>query len=93
MSSPEYYEESADQQKSEREDRPRRPSGTDSRRVHALATLGLEEGASSEEIVRAYRRLVKVHHPDRFESLGAEAVRAATQTFQRIQAAYEFLRI
>ena len=63
----------------------------DSRRVKALATLGLEEGASFKEIKAAYRRLVSVHHPDRFAALGKEATAAATATFQRIQSAYDYL--
>lgn len=58
---------------------------------HHYATLGLEPGASQEEIKVAYRRLAKVHHPDRFESLGKEAVEAAHVTFTRIQHAYDYL--
>jgi uncharacterized tellurite resistance protein B-like protein len=92
MSSVEYWKESAQQNQSESQETPRKRTDTDVRRTRALATLGLEESASAQEIVQAYRRLAKVHHPDRFESLGAESVRAATQTFQRIQAAYEHLR-
>jgi len=63
----------------------------DTKRIQSLAVLGLEEGASPSEVKLAYRRLAKIHHPDRYESLGVEAVRAATLTFQRIQAAYEYL--
>jgi hypothetical protein len=47
-------------------------------------TLGLEPGASSEELHDAYRRLVKQHHPDRN---GGSA--ESTRRFQEIQAAYE----
>lgn len=57
----------------------------------ALAALGLESGASKEEIKTAYRRLAKIHHPDRYHSLGEEAVAAANITFTRIQKAYEHL--
>jgi DnaJ like chaperone protein len=53
--------------------------------------LGLEHGASIEEVKRAYRRLAQVHHPDKFAALGKEAVAAATSTFQRIQDAYQYL--
>ena len=60
-------------------------------RIRALAVLGLEEGASPTEIRAAYQRLAKVHHPDRFASVGPEAERAATITFQRIKAAYDLL--
>lgn len=60
-------------------------------RIRALAILGLEEGASPADIRAAYQRLAKVHHPDRFASVGPEAERAATITFQRIKGAYDLL--
>lgn len=60
-------------------------------RVRALALLGLEEGAGEEEIRGAYRRLARVHHPDRFQPLGDEAVKMASVTFRRIREAYEVL--
>ena len=60
-------------------------------RARALAILGLEEGVSENEIRENYIRLAKVHHPDRFASLGKEAVEASTKTFQRIQSAYQTL--
>jgi DnaJ like chaperone protein len=60
-------------------------------RLKALATLGLDEDATDEDVKLAYRRLARVHHPDRFASLGPEAVSAATKTFQRIQVAYQYL--
>jgi curved DNA-binding protein CbpA len=46
--------------------------------------LGLEPGASAEDLHDAYRRLVKLHHPDRN---GGSA--ESTRRFQEIQAAYE----
>src|SRR3954467_11587187 len=46
--------------------------------------LGVAPGASSEELHNAYRRLVKLHHPDRN---GGSA--ESTRRFQEIQAAYE----
>lgn len=60
-------------------------------RREALAVLGLEKDASSEEVAQAYRRLAIIHHPDRFGELGPEAERAAAKTFARIRAAYESL--
>jgi DnaJ-class molecular chaperone len=49
--------------------------------------LGVPPGASSEDLHDAYRRLVKIHHPDRN---GGSA--ESRQRFEEIQAAYEELR-
>ncbi len=68
-----------------------RPPSENQKAVSAYATLRLEFGASQEEIKSAYRRLARIHHPDKFASLGNEAVSAATRTFQRIKDAYEYL--
>src|SRR3954451_6460210 len=51
------------------------------------AVLGVSPGASSEELHDAYRRLVKLHHPDRN---GGSA--ESTGRFQEIQAAYDAVR-
>jgi hypothetical protein len=56
-------------------------SSTDSRTA-ALLLLGLEPGASSAAIKRAFRRLAKAHHPD----LGGDA-----EAFHRLDAAYRLL--
>ena len=67
------------------------PSGPNQKAIQAYSILGLEYGASIDEVRRAYRRLAQVHHPDKFSALGKEAVAAATLTFQRIQDAYQYL--
>jgi hypothetical protein len=46
------------------------------------ATLGVGPEADARDVVRAYRRLVRIHHPD----AGGDAVR-----FRAVQAAYEVL--
>lgn len=51
------------------------------------AVLGVKPGVSTEELHDAYRRLVKLHHPDR----NGGSVEA-TRRFQEIQAAYEEVR-
>ena len=48
----------------------------------AFETLGLEPGASQQEIKQAHRRLVKQHHPD----LGGSA-----EAFCQINEAYQLL--
>ena len=58
-----------------------RAPSSDPRR-EALRLLGLEEGASRQQIKRAYRQLAKAHHPD----LGGDV-----QAFHRLDAAYRLL--
>ncbi len=49
-------------------------------------TLGVSEGASAEEIKKAYRRLARKYHPDINKEKGAE------EKFKEINAAYEILK-
>jgi len=61
------------------------------KRKNDFELLGLESGASLDEIKRAYRSLVKMCHPDRFMH-ESEAVRSEmAQRFREIQQAYENL--
>lgn len=60
-------------------------------RLRALAILGLDEGASISDIRAAFRRLSQVHHPDRYATLGSEAMNAASASFRRIKDAYDYL--
>ena len=61
-------------------------------REKACAVLGVAYDASDEEVKKAYRRLAKQCHPDRFQQLGAGAVEEAKRQFQRIGEAYEVLQ-
>lgn len=63
----------------------------DLRRLRDLGILGLDENATIVHIKDAYRRMAQIHHPDKFVTLGPEAVKAAEVTFLRIRAAYERL--
>ncbi|MDI4638227.1 MULTISPECIES: J domain-containing protein [Halomonadaceae] len=63
----------------------------DARAHRALAVLGLPPGASRGEIRKAYRRMAQTHHPDRFFAEGEARMATASQRFQRIKNAYEYL--
>jgi DnaJ like chaperone protein len=56
-----------------------------------LATLGLESGASAEEIKKAYRKLSMQYHPDKVRHLGEEFRAVAEEKMKEINAAYDFL--
>ena len=60
-------------------------------RLVALRVLGLEATASRESIHRAYRKLAKTRHPDRFAKLGPAAVATASEAFRRLHDAYQML--
>ncbi|MCB9918573.1 MAG: J domain-containing protein [Planctomycetes bacterium] len=60
-------------------------------RIKDLATLGLDEGATRGAIEAAFRRLVKLHHPDRFAASGGESMRSASEAFKLLRRAYERL--
>ena len=47
--------------------------------------LGIKEGASQDEIKKAYRELAKKYHPDISQDP------KATEKFQKINDAYDFL--
>ena len=55
------------------------------------AVLGLESGASSEEVKKAYRRLVAQYHPDKVSHLGKEFQDLAHRRLIEIQRAYQHL--
>lgn len=58
----------------------------------AREILGVEEDANLDEIKRAYRQLAQRTHPDRFRTLGDEAVRTSQVWFDQVQKAYRVLR-
>ena len=53
-----------------------------------FAELGLPFGASAESCKEAYKRLLKLHHPDRHAG-HAENMRKATEKSARINAAFD----
>ncbi len=54
--------------------------------------LGVERGASADEITHAYREQIKLYHPDRVAELGEELRQVAHEKTLEIQRAYETLR-
>lgn len=53
--------------------------------------LNIPSNASMDQIKTAYRKMVKLHHPDRFENGTAAQKQLAKDTFLQIQKAYETL--
>lgn len=53
--------------------------------------LGVAESASMDEIRKAYRKMAKLHHPDRFATESTEQQQIAQERFLEIQKAYETL--
>lgn len=55
--------------------------------------LGVSEKATMEEVKKAYRKLVKLHHPDRFHNESEEQQQIAQERFLKIQKAYETFEV
>lgn len=60
-------------------------------RAWALKILGLKEGATEEEIKKAYRKAALQYHPDRLTNASESQVAKATEKFREICEAYEIL--
>lgn len=58
---------------------------------YAYEILGVSKNASLEEIKKAYRKLVKIHHPDNFAAGTESQQKMAAERFIEIQNAYESL--
>ncbi|MCI0371094.1 MAG: DnaJ domain-containing protein [candidate division NC10 bacterium] len=68
-----------------------RAEGTRQPEEDPYAVLGLEPGASREEVKAAYRRLVAQYHPDKVTHLGKEFQDLAHRRLLQIQRAYQHL--
>jgi curved DNA-binding protein CbpA len=55
------------------------------------SVLNQEPGRAQAEIKTAYHNASMLYHPDRYGGQKAEAIKALTLAFQRIQEAYETL--
>jgi len=60
--------------------------------THYYATLGLEKGASMDEIKKAYRKLSMKYHPDKVGHLGDEFQKIAETKMKEINAAYDYFK-
>lgn len=56
------------------------------------ATLGLEKGATAEDIKKAYRKLSMQYHPDKVRHLGDEFRAIAEEKMKEINAANDYLK-
>lgn len=64
---------------------------TSARSEIAHKILGVSIDASIAEIKAAYRKLIKIHHPDRFANESQDQINLAHERFLKIQDAYELL--
>ena len=60
--------------------------------AHYYATLGLEKGATMDEIKKAYRKLSMKYHPDKVRHLGDEFQQIAETKMKEINAAYDYFK-
>ncbi|MCF6242649.1 MAG: J domain-containing protein [Bacteroidales bacterium] len=58
----------------------------------AYLLLQIDRDAPPEEIKASFRRLSKIHHPDKVEHLGEEYRREAAENFQNLLHAYELIK-
>ncbi len=58
----------------------------------AFRILEIDKSASDEEVKKAYRKLAKIHHPDRVFHLGPEFQKNSKVKFQKIADAYELIK-
>ncbi len=54
--------------------------------------LEIPRSATDDEVRKAYRRMSMKHHPDKVAHLGPEFQKAATEKFQRVNAAYAAIK-
>lgn len=60
--------------------------------INAYLILEIEENTTNDEVKKAYRKMVKKHHPDKLQHLGDEHVKGAQEKFRQIQKAYETIQ-
>ncbi len=58
----------------------------------AYQILEITKTATDDVVKKAYRKMVKKHHPDKLQHLGEEHVKVAQEKFRKIQEAYEIIQ-
>ncbi|MGY6649013.1 TerB family tellurite resistance protein [Wenyingzhuangia sp. IMCC45574] len=58
----------------------------------AYKVLEVAKSDDNDTIKKAYRKLVKQHHPDKLRHLGEEHLKGAQEKFQKIQEAYDTIK-
>lgn len=74
-----------------RKENEQKKSSPKAKTTYAYEILGIQKGATQEEIKKAYRKLVKIHHPDNFATGTESQQKMASEKFVEIQNAYESL--
>jgi DnaJ like chaperone protein len=59
---------------------------------NAYKILEITKSASTNEVKKAYRKMVKKYHPDKLVGLGKEHLKGANEKFQSIQEAYDRIK-
>ena len=59
---------------------------------NAYQILEISETATDDEVKKAYRKMVKKHHPDKLQHLGPEHVKVAQEKFRQNKKAYEVIQ-
>ena len=59
---------------------------------NAYKVLEIEKSVTDAEVKKAYRKMVKKHHPDKLQHLGEEHLQGAEEKFRQIQKAYESIQ-
>ena len=58
----------------------------------AYKVLGIDAGATDDEVRKAYKRMALKYHPDKVATLGEDVQKAAEEKFKNVQQAYEQIK-
>ncbi len=59
---------------------------------NAYKVLEIDKSVTDTVVKKAYRKMVKKHHPDKLQHLGEEHMQGAEEKFRQIQKAYESIQ-